>query len=79
MNHKNDVFHSKVLKKMSFQLEEVMNEVEHNSMVSSSTRQKALGEMQMQLDALRFAVMHLERAYGKAPDVIEGKPVNSAH
>lgn len=63
-----------VLRKMAQQLQSVMDDIEHNSMISNSTRAKMRAEMQLQLDALTHAADTFEHAYGKAPQVIEGTP-----
>jgi uncharacterized protein YbjQ (UPF0145 family) len=74
---KKGMFYGAVLAKMVSQLRDIMDDVENNSMMSTDSRNKALAEMQSQLDALSFGASHLQRAYGTAPAVIQGQCVES--
>lgn len=77
MNKDLAIFHGAVLRRMSEQLTDVMHDVENNSMISGSTRQKTLSDMMQQKNALVFGAEEIERAYGKAAPVIQGKATES--
>lgn len=77
MKTEDKIFQGAVLRKMATQLRGVMDELENNSMISTTTRQKVRGEMEMQLGALEFGASEIERAYGKAPEIIQGQATES--
>lgn len=73
MSDKKELLYIATLQAMMRQLTAVVEEVNDRTDLSTDTKNQALRDMQVQKDALDFANVHLIRAFGEPPKVIEGR------